>query len=433
MVLAVKPAMWAAIAKRDGPAPSDTSAPLKDCSSNNNPDGAQSTSWAALVGGDNKSHECGRTRTGASKVTASSERSETATPHEDRSSNPPESFQSTSWAALVGGDKKSLALGCRRSQSGSPKVEASGETTGKNLPAWERPAPGVQAPRVPPAIKVACFELSVQAPEFVLPQRMAEPDSRSRAATVMGPAPALSAAATRPRASSETVLQASSGRGKRPHRCTWSVFVDAPTKGSRGTALSLDQFQGRLRHLGDFEALGEFRRQYGSRLETTRNDEALRVFEAGIEPTWEDPANNGIGAGKWTIMCPDKETAKQIFGEVFAAMCPKEGPGMHGINGIVSVRKRGQDMVQLWSRAHKTRTDDPFGVRLMVGRIEGQVGTKLGASFKPHAAKAKKRHKKMLEPVPSMEDSDYEVSPDMCGHPGVLEPHEFTLPAGVAC
>lgn len=222
-------------------------------------------------------------------------------------------------------------------------------------PAWGRPVSnGRQAIRVPAAIKVACFELSVQAPEFVLPLKKPEsrepesrepesrePESLARTTTVQALAPAITAISTRARASTEFVVQAKSGRGKRNHRDhrgprgTWSVFVDAPPKGPKATALSSDQFQGRLRYLGDFEALEEFTRRYGARLETTRNDEALRVFEAGIEPTWEDPANTGWGAGKWTVMCPSKEMAKRVFGEVLAAMCPKEGRrGVDGVNGF---------------------------------------------------------------------------------------------------
>lgn len=91
-----------------------------------------------------------------------------------------------------------------------------------------------------------------------------------------------------------------------------------------------------------------------------------------------------------------------------------------GINGVVSVCKRGQHVVMLWTRAPtaiEATVADPFGVRLLVADLSTEVGRAVSAGFKPHGnidiKKKKSRSSEHSAAKQCDSNSDYELSPEL--------------------
>merc|ERR1711865_170630 len=123
---------------------------------------------------------------------------------------------------------------------------------------------------------------------------------------------------------------------------------------------------------------------------------ALRVFRQGIQPLWEDAQNSGAGAGKWILQGGCKLVMARAFRSILQKMAADQ---LIGINGVVSVCKRGQHVLTLWTRAPtpiEATVADPFGVRLLAADLSTEVGTAVSAGFKPHATPASRRRSRAL-------------------------------------
>merc|ERR1719284_316801 len=222
-------------------------------------------------------------------------------------------------------------------------------------------------------------------------------------------------------------------RTKRTRPTTWRVHIDVKAAKS---GISKDAFQGKIKAMGKVASLSTFEKQYGKLLDTLRRDIALRVFREDIEPVWEDPANTGRGAGAWTMVLPDEATSKAAFRAVLAEMM---GPGLPGVNGVITSCKRGTHVLLLWTAADEGK--DSYQMDALAERVSEKVKVPLKISFKTHAkklaknlgsterAKTNKQPAKITERRRSVStDSDYDSapaskssSPSLCGKEGPLE------------
>jgi len=204
-----------------------------------------------------------------------------------------------------------------------------------------------------------------------------------------------------------------------------TVYADcAPSEKKHADTLA---FQGRLSVLGTFNTSSQFESRFNDKLEKLPQGLALRVFRQGIQPLWEDAQNSGRGAGKWILIGGTKPAMRAAFRSILQKMCAGQLPG---VNGAVSVRKRGQDVVMLWTRApygQETNLIDPFGIQLLTADLSSEVSTPLEAGFKTHGKFGKKIVCKKYQAI----DSDYELSPDLHPTDEQLEPISLSLAQSV--
>jgi len=194
-----------------------------------------------------------------------------------------------------------------------------------------------------------------------------------------------------------------------------TVYADCiPSEKKQADELA---FQGRLSLLGSFATQSQFESRFAGRLDRMPQGLALRVFRQGIQPLWEDAQNSGDGAGKWILQGGCKLVMARAFRSILQKMAADQ---LIGINGVVSVCKRGQHVLMLWTRAPtpiEATVADPFGVRLLAADLSTEVGTAVSAGFKPHGntgiKKKKSRSSEHHAAKQCDSNSDYELSPEL--------------------
>ena len=62
----------------------------------------------------------------------------------------------------------------------------------------------------------------------------------------------------------------------------------------------------------------------------------LRVFQSTIKPIWEDPRNEGRGAGKWTAILESKKEAVSLFQAIVQRMVARTSASVNGAFLILS-------------------------------------------------------------------------------------------------
>jgi len=183
--------------------------------------------------------------------------------------------------------------------------------------------------------------------------------------------------------------------------------------------MSAEDFQDKMKHHGSCSTINAFERQFGKRLNSLRREVGMRVFRDCVRPAWEDPANGGRGAGKWTIVLPDEEKSKAAFRATLAILMAEN---CVGVNGVISIHRRGIHVLMLWTQSHEQAFKDVFNVRPLVARVAEEIGVPLSASFKLHASTKSKLIKDERKGASGVEDSDYEASPALNGQVGKAEP-----------
>jgi len=301
------------------------------------------------------------------------------------------------------------------------------------LPSSERPCSSTWAPstcnRVPVPIKAACFELQLSAPAFI----PCTAQSRDIGATQ------ATSTASSPKAQDQSLSEVPRGVTKRKvsqkARGAWRVYTD----GNVGNGASLNDWRAQIKLLGHCETFATFEQHWGKHLDMLQDDGALRVFRSGIEPAWEDVANTGHGAGKWTIVLP-KDVSKIAFRWVLKRLM--EDVSMEGVNGVISMCKGGLHVLQLWTRPHAAAGDgDPHHLQVLLHELSNEcAAATLSATFKLHplgqgktAVKGKPtrclRKARIVDEVVAgpNEDSDYEISPELAPIAGNESPQELVL------
>jgi translation initiation factor 4E len=70
-------------------------------------------------------------------------------------------------------------------------------------------------------------------------------------------------------------------------------------------------------------------------------------FKEGIEPLWEDPANEQ--GGKWVLTLRDEAILDKVWEELLLAMIGGVIESSHAVNGAVVSRRKKGDRVALWT------------------------------------------------------------------------------------
>jgi len=133
-----------------------------------------------------------------------------------------------------------------------------------------------------------------------------------------------------------------------------------------------------------------------------------------VQPIWEDPANKGNAAGKWTMVLPDETRSKAAFRAVLGELL---GQGLEGVNGVISQCRRSTHVLLLWTMAHESNDRDPFGIQALASRVSERVGVPVRATFKPHVKQMKlsEKNSRKEHRTNVNGDSDYESSPKRDG------------------
>jgi len=122
----------------------------------------------------------------------------------------------------------------------------------------------------------------------------------------------------------------------------WKVFYDCMDE--RG--MKSQHFVDSMCVLGSFDTMCEFSSHYGGKIHLISNNATLRVFKSNVQPVWEDPANSGPGAGKWSCFVPNKRSSVAAFQALLEAMVQGNLPCA---NGLVLCRRNRQHMVVVWT------------------------------------------------------------------------------------
>lgn len=199
---------------------------------------------------------------------------------------------------------------------------------------------------------------------------------------------------------------------------TWRVYFEEGRgygKGKKEKGMERSQFQSDIAMIGSCASWNDFSRRYGT---AVPHGGTLYLFRGGIQPVWEDKANQGEGAGKWIIPTKSQEASVRLVREAVKAISTKK----LAANGVLMTVKFGQAMVMLWMNGKReTSKEELFS---MLGR-EGMCDTDR-IRYKVHSPS--KSQPKAIQVAPAEVDSDYDSSPVLGGQDGVLSKANFVLP-----
>ena len=132
----------------------------------------------------------------------------------------------------------------------------------------------------------------------------------------------------------------------------------------------------------------------------------LWLFDSKVRPVWEDPANQGLNAGKWIIPTESKEDSIGVMSACIRAISEDRLPGAHG---AVMARKFGREMVMIWTHGEA----ELLSKGQIIDVLKHETFNDQSVKFKLHEAAKSKQIQRSDE-----SDSDYETSPNLHGYGG---------------
>ncbi|GAM20935.1 hypothetical protein SAMD00019534_041100 [Acytostelium subglobosum LB1] len=157
--------------------------------------------------------------------------------------------------------------------------------------------------------------------------------------------------------------------------CEWVFYYDegAP-KGS-----TCENYQSYVKNLGSFNSVQGFWRYWNNLLDVSLlpQNANLRLFKSGVDPTWEDPANQN--GGKWTLMCsPDQ--ASNIVMRTILTLIGEQLEYSTDICGFVLSVRPNRHVVNIWNKTGDNQE--------IIDRTSSELSSFiLGKSFKYQAHK----------------------------------------------
>mmetsp|Transcript_129405 Transcript_129405/g.223582 ORF Transcript_129405/g.223582 Transcript_129405/m.223582 type:complete len:1259 (-) Transcript_129405:247-4023(-) len=128
---------------------------------------------------------------------------------------------------------------------------------------------------------------------------------------------------------------------------TWVFWFDVSETGK--TAQTAQSFEDNLKQKGSFNEYRNLQQLWSAfdvgQLLEGRN---LRLFQQGIKPVWEDPANKD--GGKWVARQLDPQNRAKAWGQIVHAICTgalKDDMNQL-LSGVVLSTKAGADTIQVW-------------------------------------------------------------------------------------
>ncbi|KAL6080575.1 eukaryotic initiation factor 4E [Balamuthia mandrillaris] len=143
---------------------------------------------------------------------------------------------------------------------------------------------------------------------------------------------------------------------KHPLQNRWTMWYDNP----KTKAISKDTWGNFLKEIIEFDTVEDFWGLYNnvvpaSALSVGSN---YHLFKAGIEPKWEDPANEK--GGKWVLSVPASQRRDKLdklwLYSLLACIGEAFDDDGNEICGVVVSLRRAQDRIALWTRTATKET-----------------------------------------------------------------------------
>jgi len=200
----------------------------------------------------------------------------------------------------------------------------------------------------------------------------------------------------------------------------WVVYFEAGVPlsvrkalASKDKAKPLQAYQSKLRTIGSCHSWASFEARFGAGVPPGAS---ISLFKAKVKPVWEDPANQGLHAGKWILPTKSNAASLAIMEVLTSAILDKK----IAAHGLVQTHRFGQAMVMVWTEGSSAPLERPQLKALLGEAAEGLDGEETRIRFKPH------RNPNLIEQKPNPDasnalkvgpDSDYEKSPVLDAQP----------------
>ncbi len=154
-----------------------------------------------------------------------------------------------------------------------------------------------------------------------------------------------------------------------PLQRTWAVWADtpaapapAPSRGGRG-ARPVKAEPAPPKRLGNFSTIETMWQWMNNIREPSKTpiDANLYIFEDGVSPTWEDPAN--VNGGRWLVSIRDG-TADAAWQTLYLMLAGETLDADEQVVGIIAAHRRNYIRLSVWT---KDKTND--GAVLAVGAL----------------------------------------------------------------
>eukprot|EP00005_Dracoamoeba_jomungandri_P007364 CAMPEP_0174265756 /NCGR_PEP_ID=MMETSP0439-20130205/27783_1 /TAXON_ID=0 /ORGANISM="Stereomyxa ramosa, Strain Chinc5" /LENGTH=215 /DNA_ID=CAMNT_0015352375 /DNA_START=113 /DNA_END=760 /DNA_ORIENTATION=+ len=135
---------------------------------------------------------------------------------------------------------------------------------------------------------------------------------------------------------------------KHPLQNSWTLWYDNPRKKT-----SQDTWGNHLKQVADFDTVEDFWRLYNNIQPASKltHGSNYHLFKTGIEPKWEDSANEK--GGKWVVTFSNKQRAEKLDNMwlyVILACIGEAFDWEDEICGVVVSIRKSQDRIGLWTR-----------------------------------------------------------------------------------
>jgi len=174
-----------------------------------------------------------------------------------------------------------------------------------------------------------------------------------------------------------------------PLKYSWTLWYDAQLSGGKRPGGAWGE---NIKQVFSFSTVEDFWRMYNNLTPPSalQQGSTYSLFKDGIEPKWEDPANEK--GGKWTaIIQKQKGVLDRLWLWLMLACIGQvlEEEGMENICGAVVNVRRGQDKLCVWTRdADQKETTIKIGLAVKKA-LELQEGFPLG--YQPFAQPTKSK------------------------------------------
>jgi len=169
----------------------------------------------------------------------------------------------------------------------------------------------------------------------------------------------------------------------------WIFYLDEIDSSK---APSAQTFEGQLKEVGSFDTLKEFWRNWTAlEVESLKEGVNLRMFRAGIKPTWEDPANRA--GGKWVARNLAPGSRGRTWPTVALAMVQGllKGEVNERVCGLVLSTRQGTDSIQVWCGNDfdpKVAGDKATVGSVLQKLVAGKPGDSTAFAYQPHVSNA---------------------------------------------
>jgi translation initiation factor 4E len=163
---------------------------------------------------------------------------------------------------------------------------------------------------------------------------------------------------------------------RHPLQHTWVLHFDKRRKAApAGRMQDHDAWSNRLTKLGKFNSIEDFWRYYNNIRKPSQIDVGanLHVFKDGIEPAWEDAANENGGQWLLSFFEGNRKYLDSVWEKLILAVVGETLESGEDICGIVVSRRGKNDRIAIWNRTSEEAPCMALGTALKKAALEGLV------------------------------------------------------------